>query len=366
MISGVFFGCPQPDRPLPGPSQHSGKCAYNSRRRTMADNSFSAGQRYHDTYNSLLHRSLHYQAAVSQLDADVRRGYGHHRLSDVAVLLLARILQAMAAGVLMPMIQTVILLLFPREKRGAAMGAIGIVIAFAPAIGPTLSGWIVDQALNSIFLLIVPLALIIIVISFLLLKNVGETSHTKLDILSVIFSASDSEDSSMDSALPEAMDGSIHNPGLPDNRRVLPGSFYKAPAHLIGAAAGAEHSQDQRLQIFHYRQHDSQRGADSRNHHHTYISFRMSFSSPRWNQVAVMLPGSLLMGIMSPVTGRLFDKFGPRGISTFGLALLGLHRLFHVHRRNLDLYDCLSHIHRKALWSGHGQHAYQYVGAQLS
>ena len=36
----------------------------------------------------------------------------------------------------------------------------------------------------------------------------------------------------------------------------------------------------------------------------------------------VMLPGSLLMGIMSPVTGRLFDKFGPRGISTFGLALL--------------------------------------------
>ena len=107
-----------------------------------------------------------------------------------AVLLLARILQAMAAGVLMPMIQTVILLLFPREKRGAAMGAIGIVIAFAPAIGPTLSGWIVDVwGWNSIFLLIVPLALIIIVISFLLLKNVGETSHTKLDILSVIFSS---------------------------------------------------------------------------------------------------------------------------------------------------------------------------------
>ena len=73
-----------------------------------------------------------------------------------AVLLLARILQAMAAGVLMPMIQTVILLLFPREKRGAAMGAIGIVIAFAPAIGPTLSGWIVDVwGWNSIFLLIV-------------------------------------------------------------------------------------------------------------------------------------------------------------------------------------------------------------------
>ena len=95
----------------------------------------------------------------------------------------------MAAGVLMPMIQTVILLLFPREKRGAAMGAIGIVMAFAPAIGPTLSGWIVDVwGWNSIFLLIVPLAVIIIVISFLLLKNVGEISRTRLDVLSVIFS----------------------------------------------------------------------------------------------------------------------------------------------------------------------------------
>ena len=47
---------------------------------------------------------------------------------NFTLLLIARILQAMAAGILMPMIQTVILLLFPKEKRGAAMGTIGIVI----------------------------------------------------------------------------------------------------------------------------------------------------------------------------------------------------------------------------------------------
>ena len=78
---------------------------------------------------------------------------------NFTLLLIARILQAMAAGILMPMIQTVILLLCPKEKRGAAMGTIGIVIAFAPAIGPTLSGWVVASwGWNSIFLLIVPLA----------------------------------------------------------------------------------------------------------------------------------------------------------------------------------------------------------------
>ena len=101
--------------------------------------------------------------------------------SNFTILLIARILQAMAAGVLMPMIQTVMLLLFPREKRGTAMGTIGIVIAFAPAVGPSLAGWVVDSwGWNSVFLMIAPMAFIIVVLSFFLLKNVGETTPTKL------------------------------------------------------------------------------------------------------------------------------------------------------------------------------------------
>ena len=60
------------------------------------------------------------------------------------ILLLARVLQAMCAGILMPLIQVVILQMFQVEKRGSAMGAVGIVIAFAPAIGPSLSGAVVD------------------------------------------------------------------------------------------------------------------------------------------------------------------------------------------------------------------------------
>nr|MCR5582142.1 MFS transporter [Eggerthellaceae bacterium] len=59
-------------------------------------------------------------------------------------LLLGRVMQAMATGVVMPMVFTLILLVFPREKRGSAMGVIGLIIAFAPAIGPSLSGVLVD------------------------------------------------------------------------------------------------------------------------------------------------------------------------------------------------------------------------------
>jgi len=62
------------------------------------------------------------------------------------VLLFGRILQAAGAGIMMPLLQTIIMLIFPIEKRGTAMGMFGLVIAFAPAIGPALSGYIVEVA----------------------------------------------------------------------------------------------------------------------------------------------------------------------------------------------------------------------------
>lgn len=61
------------------------------------------------------------------------------------VILLGRMFQAAATGIVMPMTFTVILLIFPREKRGQAMGIVGLVIGFAPAIGPSLSGVLVDS-----------------------------------------------------------------------------------------------------------------------------------------------------------------------------------------------------------------------------
>src|SRR5699024_5631997 len=62
-----------------------------------------------------------------------------------AVLLLGRIVQAASGGMIMPLMQTILFAIFPIHKRGTAMGTFGLVISFAPALGPTLSGFIVDH-----------------------------------------------------------------------------------------------------------------------------------------------------------------------------------------------------------------------------
>lgn len=56
-----------------------------------------------------------------------------------------RVLQAIGAGILMPLGSNVIVTIFPPEKRGVAMGTMGIAMILAPAIGPTLSGYIVQN-----------------------------------------------------------------------------------------------------------------------------------------------------------------------------------------------------------------------------
>src|SRR5699024_4901599 len=55
------------------------------------------------------------------------------------ILMVGRIIQATGAGILMPLMMTIFMLIFPLEKRGFAMGMAGLVISFAPAIGPSLS-----------------------------------------------------------------------------------------------------------------------------------------------------------------------------------------------------------------------------------
>ena len=61
------------------------------------------------------------------------------------ILLIGRMIQAVGSGIMLPLMQTLMFMIFPPDRRGEAMGLVGIVIAFSPAIGPTLSGWIVDS-----------------------------------------------------------------------------------------------------------------------------------------------------------------------------------------------------------------------------
>ena len=106
------------------------------------------------------------------------------------VLLAGRVLQALCTGIAMPMAFTVILLIFPRENRGTAMGVIGLIIGFAPAVGPSLAGLLVDSVgWRWLFGIVTILSIVVIILSVALLRNYGDFKRTTFDKLSVLLSS---------------------------------------------------------------------------------------------------------------------------------------------------------------------------------
>ncbi|WKA58224.1 MDR family MFS transporter [Planococcus shenhongbingii] len=105
------------------------------------------------------------------------------------LLMVGRIIQASGAGIMMPLTQTILFIIYPVEKRGQAMGLFGLVISFAPALGPTLSGWIVEQyPWRALFYIVIPIAVIDFVLGYFLLRNVTKQTFPALDIPSIILS----------------------------------------------------------------------------------------------------------------------------------------------------------------------------------
>jgi EmrB/QacA subfamily drug resistance transporter len=107
-----------------------------------------------------------------------------------SIILFGRVLQAAGAGIMMPLCQTVVMLLVPINKRGTAMGIIGLVMALAPAVGPTIAGWVIDVwGWHLMFYIITALSVIDIILAFFVLENAVETSDPKLDMRSVLYSS---------------------------------------------------------------------------------------------------------------------------------------------------------------------------------
>lgn len=106
-----------------------------------------------------------------------------------SVLLLGRVVQAIGTGLLLPVMLSVMLLIFPIQKRGVVMGLMGLVITLAPALGPTLSGVIIStlrwpyifwfSAIANVLLILVAVAKI---------ENVSEMTKPKIDVSSILLS----------------------------------------------------------------------------------------------------------------------------------------------------------------------------------
>ena len=104
-------------------------------------------------------------------------------------LLIGRIIQGMGSGIMIPLMQTILFLLFPREKRGFAMGLAGMVINVAPAVGPPISGVLIQYfEWRALFYLTLPIAGIILVMIYFFMHNVTQRQKSAIDFLSIILS----------------------------------------------------------------------------------------------------------------------------------------------------------------------------------
>ncbi|WP_348639218.1 MDR family MFS transporter [Williamsia sp. 1138] len=106
------------------------------------------------------------------------------------VLMVARVIQAGGTALMIPLLMTTILNVVPEHSRGRTMGLVSIVISVAPAIGPTVSGLILESFdWRAMFWIVLPIAAAVLVLGGLFVRNVTEPRKAHLDFISVPLSA---------------------------------------------------------------------------------------------------------------------------------------------------------------------------------
>lgn len=245
--------------------------------------------------------------------------------NNFSTMLIARVLQAMGSGSLMPLLQVIILYLCPEEKRGAAMSLVGITVGFAPAIGPTLSGWLVDSfGWHSLFLFLSPIAILDVILSFILLRNVGETQKLKLDIPSIVLSSL---------GFGGLLIGFTNqgNYGWTNIATYLPILIGIMSLILFTLRQLKSKEPFLELRVFKNKPflistilimivYASMMSATLMIP--LYVQSVRGFSA--LSSGSLMLPGAILMVVLNPIAGRHLDKYGPHALSILGTGCLFL------------------------------------------
>src|ERR1700722_10565063 len=109
--------------------------------------------------------------------------------SNLEVLILARVIQASGTAIMFPLLMTTVMTLAPPETRGKTMGFISAVISVAPALGPTISGFILNYlSWRWMFLLVLPISLAAMALGVRRIQNVTTPHHARIDGVSVVLS----------------------------------------------------------------------------------------------------------------------------------------------------------------------------------
>src|SRR5699024_8144233 len=97
--------------------------------------------------------------------------------------------QGIGSGIMIPLMQTILFLVYPKDQRGYAMGLAGMVINVAPAVGPPISGVIIEYfEWRTLFLVALPIAFLILVVMYLFMSNINEQRETKIYYSSIFLS----------------------------------------------------------------------------------------------------------------------------------------------------------------------------------
>ncbi len=241
-----------------------------------------------------------------------------------SILLMGRMVQASGAALMMPLLMNVMLAAFPVEKRGSAMGIFGLVMVVAPAIGPTLSGFIVEHySWRVLFWIVLPIALIPLLLGIFKLKNLTfQDRNISLDKISLVlsslgfggvlygFSSAGTLGWNSATVMVTITVGvvSLIIFGLRQlklDEPLLEIRIYKYPMFALSSAISIALSMSMFSAMILMP---------------IYVQTIKGISPV--DSGLLMLPGALIMGFMSPVTGRLFDRFGAKVLAIPGLTIV--------------------------------------------
>ncbi|BDZ38885.1 MDR family MFS transporter [Microbacterium suwonense] len=234
------------------------------------------------------------------------------------MLLVARVVQASGTAIMMPLLMTTVMTLVPPASRGRMMGRVSVVISLAPAIGPTMSGFLLDHfGWRAIFVVVLPIALVAMFIGWRWLTNVGETMRAPIDALSIVLSAF---------GFGGLVYGLSQIGGLGNGTSSTP----LIVALVVGVVG---------LGLFLWRQVILQRKDDALMDLRIFLSKDFSLAMTQMFLLSlaffgsitviplflqdglglkavdaglVVLPGALAMGLLGPVIGRIYDSHGTR------------------------------------------------------
>ena len=248
------------------------------------------------------------------------------------ILLLARIVQAGGTAIMLPLLMTTILTLVPLAKRGAVMGNVSIAISVAPAMGPTVSGLILEHfTWRFMFVFVLPVALAALAIGARYLTNIGETEKTKLDFLSVLLTVPAFGGLVYGLSQIGGGHGGQSGPGAAAIAALVIGVVGlaglcapPAPAAEGGRAAAGP----ARLQLPHVHGSVLLMVVAMMALFGGVILLPLYLQEIRglgsWRPAWRCCPGGLAMGLLGPVIGRLFDKVGPLPLTVTGSVLMVL------------------------------------------